>query len=370
MLDILKLYRNFKMSRRVNRKKSILDEKSFLVFLGGSGNAIQRSYKQYLCQVYVEGMFFHFLLNLLSILPFIAVLVLVGISNIFYVMKGELVVKRCKEIRMPNVNLKESEISVFNSKGRVFFIRDFFRIVSQLPFSVITPYYLLLSILTLSKFRYLILVHQPEKLYVSMEYSFSSSLVFDLCCGDSIEMINVMHGEKLFDIVDAYSTCHTLIVWQEYYLKLFGELNVKWFESIIYDPFSACLDVSKKDQLEAICYYDQGANYRALKKIQMKIFTVFDVFVLRPHPIYSRLKDTNKHEFLIDANREIISSLESYKYVCSQYSTILYICLSNGKSVLVDDLTVGINDLRDRSYTFNFFNENIEYLSDTLRKRC
>ena len=75
--------------------------------------------------------------------------------------------------------------------------------------------------------------YTPKDLYVSAEYSFTSSILTAYCERNRVRHINVMHGEKTFFIREAFSRFHIFYVWDDFYIKLFHQLRANRTEYVV-----------------------------------------------------------------------------------------------------------------------------------------
>ena len=106
----------------------------------------------------------------------------------------------------------------FDLKGKIFF----FKMLKRHPFSWL---FLLKSLIKIREYSYLVYCYHPEAIVVCNEYSFTSSVLTAFCELNNIKHIDVMHGEKVFDINDSYFRYHNCYVWGKEYIALFQSLK-------------------------------------------------------------------------------------------------------------------------------------------------
>ena len=181
--------------------------------------------------------------------------------------------------------------------------------------------------------------YHPEKILSSAEYSFTSSLLTAYCEENGIEHINIMHGEKLFELTNAFCRFSRFYVWDTFYIRLFNRLRCCNTE------YAICpLKVEKAEEVEEECctYYLQSENHKQLESIRECLMELRMPFKVRTHPVY----DTQSvHEVFSPEEIEDPSSVtlqQSFshtKYAISLYSTVLYQAYLAGKTIIMDDVT-------------------------------
>lgn len=343
---IFSLVSNYKINRRKFRNTSYSEERSSIEAADIS-SIQQRVFEKYRGQRFVEGAFIHNLLNLACLvlsLPVILYLKLYGslyrrlqsISPVhIYSLSVSTIELSSLSIEAEQVNLSSP---TYAGASISHFLRNLFRKEGRLPF-----YPALVDTIVSSRWQNMVMLHTPEIVYSSNEYSFVSPRTYEICSDNNVSLVNVMHGEKLFDIVDAYSIYHKVVCWHERYVKLFISLRWTFEEALICSPYP----LERPQEIEnlpgnedhnknfSVCYYLQG-NLQEVEGSLATLKKYFHSIYVRPHPKYT---DKPILDYEPDPFADINESIKSYDYVCSAYSTILLQALPARTGILLDDLT-------------------------------
>lgn len=187
----------------------------------------------------------------------------------------------------------------------------------------------------------------PEVVICALEYTFSSSLVTEYCHRFGARTNNVMHGEKLFFVRDAFFGFDEFSVWDQHYVELFRalhghaqfqvELPAKFQMTAASQVPSGELPVLKyflmdhtESQIASLC--------ERLRGLERRYRVVF-----RPHPRYTRLAGERLAQLVSPFAIEpptvsIAESFQGCDFVVSLYSTVLFESLVCGKVPVVDDV--------------------------------
>ena len=161
-----------------------------------------------------------------------------------------------------------------------------------------------------------------------------------------IKHTNVMHGEKIYDIRDAFCRFSEFYVWDEHYIKLFGKLRANSSRFIIETPPSLIIDMSRRSIQDRTGYkfYLDIENKDRLVKIRdaiIKIMAMGYSAKVRPHPIYTNINLLHKYidkSLIEDPAQVLISdSLASSDYVIARFSTVLNQAYCNNIKIVIDD---------------------------------
>jgi hypothetical protein len=99
-----------------------------------------------------------------------------------------------------------------------------------------------------------------------------------------------MHGEKLFDICDAFVQYDRYYVWDEHYINLLVDLHAKKEQFRIAIPNSVKLDCKSKDEpIYDYTYYLGGEKAEVLRTIRDVLLTTgvpVSRICIRYHPRY------------------------------------------------------------------------------------
>lgn len=209
------------------------------------------------------------------------------------------------------------------------------------------PYFCVKCMLKIALYAQQIFKYNPNTIITSGEYSFTSSVLTYYCNTLNIEHINIMHGEKLFDITDAFVKFNRFYVWDVHYKKLFIKLRADKKQFYIEKPdfLNLNLPIVKTFRYE-LTYYLGGEDSQTLENIR-KVLKSWGVpankICLRYHPRYSNAKQIRNifDEYCIENPYEnsIIESFSNTKYVASLFSTVLYEAYENGKLIVIDNLS-------------------------------
>lgn len=315
----------------------------------------KRSYNQYLCQKYFSKSSY-LLLTVISFFTLFPSIILLLLKRIF-IKKSE--VKYDNVLRVVSNEIIPDSLkngSMINSKNDTSLgIKDLkiiFKLIIKYPLSF---YFIQKNIIKLAIISNDIYMYSNKKFIVNDEYSFSSSFVTEYCERNGILNINIMHGDKLFYIRDAFCSFHKFYVWDKHYIELFLDLHADEGQFILEKPsLFDYNDILKNSN--TFKYYLDGFEseeqvitlLESLKNIQDK-YTI----ILRKHPRYEFSK---KIENLLigftieNKDINIKKSIIESEYICAQYSTVLLEGYFAGKTIIINDLFININKLEELDY--------------------
>ncbi len=354
ILDLAKKIQNYVIKGKLPAFRMSIDtQKSFLKSLPEPINLIERSYYQYLCQAKQLPMYLRIIQNIAAI-----------IYIPFYI---PLKFRKPIEVKQSNGNL-----AVFISGSNDFSYipnslkREFDEIIhvgygspnslllEELKFiknfSVkywYKPYFLIKCIMKIGLYSEQIRKHNPKAIITFAEFSFTSSVLTEYCNLYGIEHINIMHGEKLYNIRNSFVGFNSYYVWDTHYVELHIKLRAMRSQFIIEQP--EFLDLYLEKSLGTkynLTYYLGAEDNRTIHRIAnilSKLDYTKDSISIRPHPRYSNKKIINKifDGFTIEDNgiTTIQESLSRTNLVVSLNSTVLYQAIINGKVIVIDDLS-------------------------------
>lgn len=231
-------------------------------------------------------------------------------------------------------------------------------------------YFFLKILIKIAAYRSQIYKFQPKEIIVSAEYSFTSSILSEYLERMGIIHTNVMHGEKLFTISDAFFRFSKCYVWDEHYIKLFKSLRVDVEQFKIEIP--RALKFSKKcvEKKYYLKYYLSDESKEDLEKIAYllkKIKNIGYKVAVRPHPRFSNvnlIKNIFQEIELEDNSVGIEESILSSEYVCALFSTVLNQAYFNGIKIVIDDYSnlEKYNKLKEMNYLM--FSKDHKLLSE------
>ncbi len=342
---------------------SSVQQKKIMKKLGVPKDDLERSYFQYKCQMKVLGWIYKFSHNIAAI-PL----------NIYY--KHKLRTNQCiatnrkieaiflcdlandiipssleNEYCIEQITGYQKDMML--SSEDVCFIN---RIFKRYP---LAPFFCLKCMLKIAIYSYHINKYSPKAIIVSEEYSFTSSILSTYCKEKGVKHINVMHGEKLFDITDSYFRFDKCYIWDGYYLNLFIDLMAEEKQFQIEKPMAQTFKKNTDKEIDYTYYLgaeskpDMISISRSLQMLQNKGYVV----AVRPHPRYSNISDVNSaFDGIIIENAKDVSVFDSIlrtKHVVSLYSTVLGQAFNNNVDVVIDDMNfpdkyIKLKDLRFR----------------------
>lgn len=345
--NLHKIYVKIKKKENSLFTYSVKTQKDFLNKFKEPKSNIERSYYQYCCQVKLNNKFVFSIMNILSF-PLLIIYFFkksdelkkekkYNVIFMFQGVKTDIIPNELKNNFSSFLHIRNFKEN-FSKSDKEFFIL----LLKKYPFSW---YFLLKCLIKIRFYSYIINSYAPKTIIVSNEYSFTSSFLTTYCNKKGINHINVMHGEKLFDITDSFFCFNRCYVWDKHYIKLFLELRAEETQFIISKP--DCLKIKKIEMKKEIDYtYYLGGESKEnmlniannLSKLKNKGYKIS----VRPHPLYSNIIDVRKifQNFEIEDNKnDIETSILRTKNVISLYSTVLYQAFLNEIPIIIDDLS-------------------------------
>ena len=343
------------LARKFSGKSSfdypVIEQKKYLLKFREPRSLIERSFFQYKAQMKLKGFWISLLLNTASIPLFF----------VYFLMPGnrlnECLTRDAVFVKDGGVNdnvlpdsLREEFVSLETKavEGRKLNLKDRAYIVKMLLKHPLSWHFALKAEIKIARYRWLISLYSPKALIVHNEYSFTSSLLTDFCNRNGVELINVMHGEKLFFMRDSFFQFNRCYVWDEFYKELFTEMRADSQQFIVEAPPS--LKFKKNDVIKTVdfTYYLQaqnGQNLRYIIDILIALRDKGNKVAIRPHPRYTDIIQLNDYtegsNIEIEKFKElsIEDSVLRTKNVISIYSTVLLQAYCNGVSVVMDNLS-------------------------------
>jgi len=190
----------------------------------------------------------------------------------------------------------------------------------------------------------LIKTYKPKYILTSSEFSFSSSWLTKLCEEKKITHINAMHGEKIINFRDCYSSFHQIIIWDKHYEKVFKAMNTKTnsYKKVNIDTVKKNKKKNKyfityylKDDFE---YFKKLADLIKIKnKKKLKI-----CFRINPKTFFKKIffDYCKKNGFFYEdpSKTSLQKSFNSTTYIVSKLSSALHIAQKSGFKIAIDDL--------------------------------
>lgn len=328
-------------------------QREYLYSLPEPKNDIKRSFYQYKCHNFFAPKWKPILLDIGALFFYFPIL-------LFYIVKGLFVgkKKRCEAISdlngmqevIPNVVLEKYQVSFVgkNPIGALCFSDIPF--VLSIFFSCFPAcFFSMKAAMKVAQYSQLIRWYSPKCIIAHLEYSFSSSLLTAYCNKCGVRHINVMHGEKMFNIVDAFFSFDECYVWGEHYVNLFTDLRAEGSQFRVAVPPSLCIDTHRfynSALWSDYKYYLADFTEEEIKSIVSSMafaHTQGKTVKYRFHPRYDRTALINKYIAPTDIEDphkvSIQESVSSCDVAVGSYSTVLNQAYCSGKKVILDDVT-------------------------------
>lgn len=222
--------------------------------------------------------------------------------------------------------------------------RDFKFLIPILLFGWCRPYFLLRSIWKIAVYSELIDTYQPEKIWVTQEMVFESSVLTNYLDSFGIRHVNFMHGVNYFSIQIAFSSFHDFYIWDEYYIPLFKSLCIKAKEYHLFSPLAQ--RQGNLPQKKLVKYYSQhSSNKKNFEKVVGNLLAFAQSkncsLSVRLHPLHKQqfeIDILNQKQIPIESNKvDLIDSLGEAFYVCSEFSAVLYEAHLLNRKIVIDN---------------------------------
>ena len=260
-------------------------------------NDIERSYYQYLCQVFSCESRLSYLLKVISS----TVLYLIEKNSVRYIENDKseiapviyLSVNHKKNMLPKEITSTEYKYIAYDKSHS---IDDFDKLfMKEIEEYYPHSYYFLYKVfLKIGFYSFVINKYSPRKIVVHGETSFTSSILTLYCERRGIRHINVMHGEKAFLIRDAFFRFSDCYVWSDYHVNLFQLLRAGESNYIVSTPPSMVINKSSiKINSERVHDYTFYLGYETKKSLTIIKNAVLRLehkgktVQLRPHPSYT-----------------------------------------------------------------------------------
>ncbi len=346
---------------------------------------IDRSYCQYRCQMELSGRCLKLLYNIFSAFLFFIFLLIIrepkkktekenNVKALFVFSGDDSIIPMTIRRKYKIVKINKLDFNLYLSKEDKDFI---IKIYKRYPFSY---FFCFKSMLKIAMYKYQISKHSPKAIIVSSEYSFTSSILTAFCERYGIKHINVMHGEKLFNMRDAFFRFHECYIWNNHYKDLFIELKADPNQFIVEIPEFISSWNNKENIEKTIDYtYYLGDQKKEELKILKEALSILIrkgyKVAIRPHPLDSSMKVIKRYfnynnGFIVESTQEISikESLMRTKNAISMYSTVLVQAINNGIDIIIDDISNKIIYEKLRELKYIVFEYNHSLLSDLIYK--
>ncbi len=303
----------------------------------------KRAISQYDCQAY----FFHpvvwFLFNLSSIFVFVPLVILLLLRA----------VKKADLIKTRDISLFFKVPGELRSKFGIAFVkkplgylrpRDYRQAFGAMCAGGFRPYFWVRTVWKIAVYSELVDTYSPERVWVTQEMVFEASVMTDYLDRFGIKHINFQHGDNYFSIQIAFCCFHQFYVWDEFYIRLFQSLRI---EVDSYHTFCA-LDrlVSKFPERNIVKYFGQVSKNR--NEFSKVVDNLLAYAKQKQCELEVRLHPAHKQQFEIAVLTERgvpiehnsidpIDSMFESKFVCSEFSSVLYQASLLNKNIVIDN---------------------------------
>ena len=324
----------------------------FLNTLGEAKDDIDRGYKQYLCQKQlVLPKWKRILFNVIGALAFPFVAIYFLIKRLFtkksshldclIEKKGmpEVVPLEVREKYHPTDEYEEGTSLGLSDLGFLW------RMICRAPFQ---PYFVFKAMMNVVRYSHLIYKYSPQTMIQFYEFSFSCSILTAFCHRYGVKNIDLMHGEKLFYIRDAFFHYDEIYVWHQHYVDLLKSLKAEPNQFRIALPPSMHIDSNKYHNPKV--YSDYKYYLAIFDEEQIRSIVESMAFAkkegksvkYRPHPRYSDMtllrKYVSDEEIELPREVSIQESVANLGCAVGSYTTVMVQAYFSGKQVMMDDV--------------------------------
>lgn len=359
----------------------VAEQQRFLAAMAEPVDDIERSYLQYCCQNRMLRHGMALLLNCAA-LPMSAVYSIrlrrssrleaplqSGGAVLLFSGSPQIVPNSLRE-EFDIVQLSDFQDSLCMAEEDRFYLRELRR---RYPFSF---YFRFKCMLKIAMYRRVFLQYAPDAVICSSEYSFTSSLLTDYCRKNGIEHINIMHGEKAFNLRDTFFRFDRCYVWDAHYVSLFMDLRAESSQFRIEVPPSLRFP-KKETAFPCVDYtYYLAAEPREQVEAILQSLSILanrgSSVAVRPHPQHLdclRFLQENSFGISVELPSEvpIEDSILRTGHVMAMYSTVLLQGIFNGVPIVVDDISNRERYEKFRQLRFIFMEKEHGLLSELTR---
>ena len=360
-------------------------QESYMNSLGSPSNDIERSFCQYKCQMKLKGKPLCFLINLAS-LPL----------ALFYLIKAK-PISRADSVHKRPCNNRNSACIVGGVSDSL--IPDILRqgfssfsycaeyqdvlsssdrhlIATLIRIHPLSWHFVFKCLLKTMQYRSAVDSNAPDALIVSDEYSFTSSVMSWHFENEGVELINVMHGEKLFYMRDSFFRFSRCYVWSDTFRQLFIKLRADEDQFIIAIPKALAFQPNKicVKKYDYAYYFarETESSVQAISSLLLRLKACGARVKVRPHPRWfdeiaedSALSGLDIEDpSLVPIEESIIESVA----VIARYSTVLRQACMNGIRIVIDDCSDPEIFGRLVDLQYSILDESHTLFSDELKR--
>lgn len=352
---VLKIQNAILNSKKPMFSLDILKQKEYLESFRDPTSLIERSYYQYLCQKSQLPKYMNIIQNL-------GALLLLPIYYFLYSIQARSI---CFENHKMNRKLavfisttKDASYIPPSLSGEFepILLQDFNqkRIITKNETPIIleifkrywnSPYFCFKIILKIACYATPVNTLKPGAIITFAEFSFTSSALTYYCNKLGLEHINIMHGEKLYNIQDTFVQFNRYYVWDKHYINILTRLRAESSQFIVEKPSVVDLAVEKYlDKKYTLTYYLQNESEDELVNIKNALIGTgipINKMCIRYHPrVGNKILIASVFDgFMIeDPNKVSLSDSLSITYnAVSLFSSVLYQAYESGINIIIDD---------------------------------
>lgn len=357
-----------------------LDEQyAYMDSLGEPKDDIDRSYKQFQCQLYFWPVWKKILWWPMAVLVIPVALLLFWVQGLG--IKFERQVDTIGEDKHMDEIIPEELSSAYDIDHKAWhagagLTGDDLCYIFRKVLGRRQPYFIMKSILFLTPYSARIKRFNPKRFIIHNEFSFNSSLLTDYCHWHNVEVINVQHGEKLRYIRDSFFHFDRCYVWNQHYVDILSRQKAEPTQFREAVPPSLKIEVSARQNSAIYADYKYYLAFSSEEEIKGIVASLEfakregRTVKFRPHPRYTDMSVLQKYvgeqEIEDVKNVGILESISNMEYAVGSYSTVLLQAHFSGKRVLLDDVTYKsqYNQLQDYGYILSDNLEGVGKLSE------
>jgi len=335
-----------------------------------------RSFLQYKCQAYKIPFFKKLIINSISLIAIPLLILLLIFSSLLNRNLKENILGSRDTILLgfsitydkdliPKSILENHKVISMNSKKFIFInnkeVWVFFKfLIKKFTFYF---YFIFKLLVKITIYNYFCQKYKPVAIVDNAEFSFTSSIITAFLEKKNIPYINVMHGEKLFDIGDSFFRFSECYVWDKHYIDLFKCLYAyeKQFKIEIPPRHKKLKNNNIFLQDKKILKYYWASErkkyellyiFNGLNKLRKNGFKI----IVRYHPLHKeyffKYVISYCDDLIIEKPecKDIYDSLLETNYVLATYSTVLSEANIMGKIPVINDYRDNILKLERLNY--------------------
>lgn len=353
-----------KMSSIIGIKKDslfsfdYLKQKEYMELLGTPKDDIERSFFQYKCQMQELGIVLKCLYNICSLVAILIFYIILRIESGNLNRKEHMCKEKSyavflsngiKETFLPQkLKNKYNEIVDVGQYSQMFLSKDDLKYIAELfkryPFSW---YFQFKCMLKMGMYSSIIYNYNPLAIIASCEYSFTSSFLTFYLEKKCIEHIDIMHGERLYDMTSSFFRFTECYIWDRHYESIFKQCKAYNDQFVIDTP--ECLffnnDENIKKCIDYTYYLGRESNDEILKihDILLNMQNKGAKVAIRFHPLYGDHNFVKKicKDIIVEDPKDIdikLSILRT-KNVIALFSTVLFQAYNISIGAVINDVT-------------------------------